>query len=81
MNEYNNNNHKYIKAYNHKIVPIILTVMSTVCGLIPFLIDGPEGQFWFSFAIGSISGLVFSVFVLVFVMPMMMKKDRYLKRT
>lgn len=81
MNEYNNNNHKYIKAYNHKIVPIILTVMSTVCGLIPFLIDGPEGRFWFSFAIGSISGLVFSVFVLVFVMPMMMKKDRYLKRT
>lgn len=75
MNEYNNNGHHFVKAYNHKIIPIFLTVLSTVCGLIPFLIDGPEEEFWFSFAVGSISGLVFSIVALVFIFPMMMKRD------
>ncbi len=75
MNEYNNNQHRFIKAYNHKIIPILLTIFSTVCGLVPFLIDGPEERFWFSFAVGSISGLVFSIFALVFVLPMMMRKE------
>lgn len=73
MNEYNNNGHRFIKAYNHKIIPIFLTVLSTVCGLIPFLIDGPEEEFWFSFAVGSISGLVFSIIALVFIFPMMIR--------
>ncbi|MBO4665030.1 MAG: efflux RND transporter permease subunit [Bacteroidaceae bacterium] len=76
MNEYNNNGHRFVKAYNHKIIPIFLTVLSTVCGLIPFLIDGPEEEFWFSFAVGSISGLIFSIVALVFVLPMMMKRER-----
>ena len=76
MNEYNNNGHHFVKAYNHKIIPIFLTVLSTVCGLIPFLIDGPEEEFWFSFAVGSISGLIFSIVALVFVLPMMMKRER-----
>lgn len=80
MNEYNNNQHRFLKAYNHKITPILLTVLSTVCGLIPFLIDGPEERFWFSFAVGSISGLVCSIFALVFVLPMMMRKDRAVKK-
>ena len=75
MTEYNNNQHRFIKAYNHKIIPILLTIFSTVCGLVPFLIDGPEERFWFSFAVGSISGLVFSIFALVFVLPMMMRKE------
>ena len=73
MNEYNNNGHRYLRAYNHKIIPILLTVLSTVCGLVPFLIDGPGEQFWFSFAVGSISGLVFSILALVFVFPMMIR--------
>lgn len=74
MNEYNRNGRHYLRAYNHKIIPIFLTVLSTILGLIPFLIDGPEERFWFSFAIGSISGLASSIFALVFVMPMMMKR-------
>lgn len=72
MNEYNNNQHRFMKAYNHKITPIMLTVLSSVCGLIPFLLDGPEERFWFSFAVGSISGLICSIFALIFVLPMMM---------
>ena len=60
----------YLRAFNNKIVPISLTVVSTVLGLIPFLMDGPDEVFWFAFAIGTMSGLVFSLLALVVVMPM-----------
>ena len=59
----------YIRAFNHKIVPITLTVISTVLGLIPFLMDGPDEVFWFAFAIGTMSGLLFSLLALVLVLP------------
>ena len=63
----------YVKAYNHKITAVMLTILSTVLGLIPFLIDGKEEPFWFSFAVGSAGGLLFSVIAIVFVMPIFMK--------
>ena len=44
-------------------------MVSTVLGLIPFLMDGPDEVFWFAFAVGTISGLVFSLLALIFVMP------------
>ena len=59
----------YIRAFNHKIVPISLTVVSTVLGLIPFLMDGTNEVFWFAFAVGTMSGLLFSLLALVFIMP------------
>ena len=59
----------YIRAFNHKTVPISLTVVSTVLGLIPFLMDGTNEVFWFAFAVGTMSGLLFSLLALVFVMP------------
>ena len=61
--------HGYIRAFNHKINPIMLTILSTVLGLIPFLTDGPEEVFWFDFAVGTIGGMLFSVIALVFVLP------------
>ncbi len=59
----------YVRAYNHKIVPVFLTVFSTIFGLIPFLFDGQDEPFWFSFAVGTIGGLLFSFLAFVFVMP------------
>lgn len=59
----------YVKAFNHKIHPIILTVISTILGLIPFLFDGPDEVFWFAFAVGTIGGMVFSVIALVIFLP------------
>ena len=84
VNEYNNQraarrgkpfrpDRLYVRAYNHKIIPVFLTTLSTVLGLVPFLIDGPEEEaFWFSFAIGTSGGLLFSILALVFVMPIFM---------
>jgi multidrug efflux pump subunit AcrB len=72
VNEYKNES-RYIKAYNHKIIPIFLTVFSTILGFIPFLADGPTERFWFPFAVGSISGLLFSIISVVFTMPLFLK--------
>ncbi len=74
MNEYNHNGKRFIKAYNHKIIPILLTVASTIVGLIPFLMDGAKERFWFSFALGSVGGLLFSLVALVLVMPMLVRR-------
>ncbi|MDE6159670.1 MAG: efflux RND transporter permease subunit, partial [Bacteroidaceae bacterium] len=55
----------YLQAYNHKIIPVILTILSTVFSLIPFLVDGPENRFWYTFAITVIVGLTASFAALV----------------
>lgn len=61
---------RYVTAFNHKIIPILLTILSTALGLIPFLLDGPDEQpFWYSLAMGTIGGLLVSVIAIVFVMP------------
>lgn len=59
----------YLRAYNHKIVPVMLTVLSTVLSLVPFLVDGPDNQFWYTFAITTIVGLMASLLALVLVLP------------
>ena len=59
----------YIRAFNHKIIPILLTVLSTILGLVPFLMDGASEVFWFAFALGTMGGLLFSLIALVLFMP------------
>lgn len=60
----------YVKAYSHKVIPVALTILSTVLGLVPFFFDGQQKQpFWFSFAAGVVGGLLFSFLVIVFVLP------------
>lgn len=66
----------YLKAYNHKIIPIMLTILSTVLGLVPFLCDGPEEVFWFAFAMAAISGTLFSIIALVVFLPIFLPMRR-----
>lgn len=66
----------YLRAFNHKIVPIFLTVLSSVLGLIPFLFDGPQEVFWFAFALGTMGGMLFSLFALLFFMPIWLPANR-----
>lgn len=63
----------YVRAYSHKIIAVFLTILSTVLGLVPFFIDGAKESFWFSFAVGSTGGLLFSIVALVVVMPIFLK--------
>jgi multidrug efflux pump subunit AcrB len=59
----------YFKAFNYKIIPILLTVVSTVLGFVPFLI-GEKQPFWFALAAGTIGGLLFSLLGIVFYLPL-----------
>lgn len=63
----------YLKSYNHKIIPIFLTVVSTILGLIPFVCGGTQEVFWFSFAVGAMGGMVFSILALIVYLPLCMK--------
>ncbi|MCD8385382.1 MAG: efflux RND transporter permease subunit [Bacteroidales bacterium] len=63
----------YARAYNHKIIAVLLTVASTVAGLIPFLFDTTDDQFWLSFAVGTIGGLLFSLLALVLFLPICLR--------
>ncbi len=85
INDYNNNRRErpalpnrrhYLKGYNHKIIPILLTILSTCLGLIPFLIGGREEGFWFSLAVGAIGGLVFSLVAVVVWLPLFFKLNK-----
>ena len=49
----------YLKAFNHKMVTIVLTIFSTVIGLVPFVLGGQRELFWFAFATGTMGGLLF----------------------
>ncbi len=82
INDYNNNRREnnrkskmqhYLKAFNHKIIPILLTVLSTILGMVPFLLGGQDDGFWFSLASGAIGGLVFSVLAIAMFLPLFMR--------
>ena len=60
----------YIKAYNAKIIPILLTIVSTVLGLTPFLLGGRTESFWFALSAGTIGGLLFSLLMLMVFLPL-----------
>lgn len=64
----------YLKAFNSKIIPIILTKLSTIIGLVPFLLTGRDEQFWFTLAAGTIGGLLFSMIGLLIYQPLMLTK-------
>ncbi|QZE13676.1 efflux RND transporter permease subunit [Halosquirtibacter laminarini] len=79
MNDYNSFKKRYsdrgslfcfMKAVHYKISPIMLTILSTVLGLIPFLLFQKGEVFWYSFAIGTIGGLLFSVVAIFFILPL-----------
>jgi multidrug efflux pump subunit AcrB len=59
----------YFKAFNYKMIPVMLTILSTMVGLIPFVWGGQNEAFWFSFAAGSIGGLLFSLIGIFIYLP------------
>jgi multidrug efflux pump subunit AcrB len=88
LNEYNNIRKKrplikplraYIKAWNAKVLPIFLTIFSSVLGFIPFMIGQYKEAFWFPLAAGTVGGLIMSFITLFLFLPLFMgvgKKQR-----
>ncbi len=73
----NDLNNGRLKKYNRSVLrsvigkaqPILLTILSTCFGLIPFLLEGDTEQFWFALAIGTIGGLLFSMVAVFICLP------------
>lgn len=59
----------FTKAWNVKIVPIFLTVVSTILGFIPFMVGEGKEAFWFPLAAGTIGGLVMSILGIFLFLP------------
>ena len=71
----------YIRAIKVKITPILLTVLSTILGFIPFLIGSSKESFWFPLAAGTIGGLTMSLigvllFLPLFLLPRHSKRNK-----
>ena len=66
----------YTVAFNRKIEPVMLTIISTVLGLVPFIYDGDDEVFWFSFAVGSIGGILFSIIAIIVYLPIFMPREK-----
>lgn len=64
----------YQKAWNAKITPIFLTVISTILGFIPFMIGDEKEAFWFPLAAGTIGGLIMSVIGIYLYLPIFVLK-------
>lgn len=73
----------FVRAIRIKITPILLTVLSTVFGFIPFLIGDTKEGFWFPLAAGTIGGLVMSMIGLLFYLPIFLlrKRDRMIQKS
>ena len=79
LNDYNNfcrygmtKSKAYFRAFNGKIVPIMMTLLSTALGLLAFIIDTNMNVFWYSFSVGTISGLVAYMIGLVLYIPLLL---------
>lgn len=59
----------YLEAFKQKIFPIMLTIISTILGFIPFVKDGQNEVFWFALGAGTIGGLLFSLVGILFYLP------------
>tara|TARA_Y100001934_G_C11729291_1_gene484935 strand:- start:25 stop:564 length:540 start_codon:yes stop_codon:yes gene_type:complete len=80
----NDLNNTRLKKYNRSVLrsvmgkaqPIILTILSTCFGLIPFLLEGDSEYFWFALAIGTIGGLVFSTVAVFLCLPVFLSRKK-----
>ena len=61
-----------IKTITFRARTILLTLSSTICGLIPYLIEGQNEIFWFSLAVGTIGGIIFTIFSTLVVLPVLL---------
>ena len=66
----------YLKAWNAKITPIFLTVVSTILGFIPFMLGPDKEAFWFSLAAGTIGGLAMSILGIFLYLPLFTLKKQ-----
>ncbi|MDE6188621.1 MAG: efflux RND transporter permease subunit, partial [Duncaniella sp.] len=70
----------YLRAFRIKIIPIILTVMSTILGFIPFIIGERKESLWYPLAIGTMGDLTLSILALLFILPILILQRSHIKK-
>lgn len=65
-----------VKAFNIKIIPILLTILSTILGFVPFMLGADKEAFWFPLAAGTIGGLLMSLAGIVMFLPGFLVKGK-----
>jgi len=63
----------YVKAWSIKMRPILLTMISTSLGFMPFIIGSNKEAFWFPLAAGTIGGLLFSLLGIILFLPIFLQ--------
>jgi multidrug efflux pump subunit AcrB len=66
----------YIKSWNIKILPIFLTIISTILGFIPFMVGLGREVFWFPLAAGTIGGLIMSFAGIFLYLPLFLLRKK-----
>lgn len=61
----------YIRAWNRKVVPILLTIVSTILGFTPFLMSENKEAFWYPMTIGVAGGLIASFIGIYIYLPLL----------
>ncbi|MEC3881797.1 efflux RND transporter permease subunit [Parapedobacter sp. 10938] len=69
-----NNRKAFVKAFNSKAMPILITTLSAILSLLPFMISGDEDGFWFTLSAGTIGGLLFSILGAYLLLPISLLK-------
>lgn len=81
LNDFNNIKQEYpkkdnrvlfIKAFNSKIIPALLSILSMVLGLLPFVVYSKNEPFWYALAISTLGGLIFSIVAITVFLPLFM---------
>ncbi len=67
-------NRLLIKVVSNRARTILLTTVSAICGLLPFIWEGQKEVFWFSLAVGVMGGLVFSMYAVFVVLVVLLWK-------
>ena len=69
----------FVKSVDIKVIPVFLTVISTILGFIPFM-TGEKESFWFALAAGTTGGLLVSVIGIFVLLPALVLKRKEVKK-
>jgi multidrug efflux pump subunit AcrB len=65
----------YLQAFNAKVMPIIYTNLSTILGLLPFVLLDKGLSFWYALSLCTISGLFLSTLGVLLFLPVIFLKS------
>ncbi len=63
----------FLRAFQRKLIPIILSAVSAIISIVPFVIGGDGNDFWFAFGVCTLGGLLASVIGTILLLPALLR--------